>query len=236
MKQKTKATSIPQPTFATRDFSAIKNYILYFISIFKKKSANLEQMVQTNIAGKKRGGNMKKFIPLALLIIIIGGVITLAGRAVVASSKKTDTRQTVNGPRATFTLNKDFSFPITDSKGKEVTRLKYTIESAELRDEIIVKGARATAIKGRTFLILNIKIVNDYDKGLDVNARDYVRLVVNGNENELQAADIHNDPVSVQPISTKFTRIGFPINDTDKNPTLKVGEIKGEKQTISLNF
>jgi hypothetical protein len=106
---------------------------------------------------------------------------------------------------------------------------------AELRDEIIVKGKQATAIKGRTFLIVNLKITNDFDKTITINTRDYVRLTVNKNSEKL-APDIHNDPVEIQADSTKYTRVGFPIDDTDKDLTLTVGEINGPKQTIKLNL
>ncbi len=133
-------------------------------------------------------------------------------------------------------LNRQFTFPLLDSKGQEISKIKFSLETAELRDEIIVQGKRATAVKGRTFLILNFKINNDYNKSVQINTRDYVRLSVNGNDKELLAADIHNDPVEVQAISVKYTRLGFPINDSDKNLKLKVGEINGAKQDIDLKF
>ena len=107
---------------------------------------------------------------------------------------------------------------------------------AELRKEILIKGQKATAIKGRIFLIINLKIVNTLKQGINVNARDYMRLTVNGNSNELLAPDIHNDPVEVQAISTKHTRVGFAINDNEKNYVLQVGEIDGGKESIKLNL
>jgi hypothetical protein len=59
---------------------------------------------------------------------------------------------------------------------------------------------------------------------------------VNGNTSELLAPDIHNDPVEVQAISTKPTRVGFPINDTDKKLTLFIGEINGQKDKVELGL
>jgi len=229
------SVAISGPSYVVRNVSSITEPIKFFLSKFSSQSNESSSFTSTT---NKRKGNMKKYIPAALVIIALGGVIIFASRMIMATSKQTatDTRTDVPGPRASLPLNKEFSFPILDAKGKEVTRLKYAIQDAQLRDEIIVKGSRATAVKGRTFLILNIKIVNDYDKGIDISARDYVRLVVNGNESELLAADIHNDPVSVQPISTKMTRLGFPINDTDKDIVLKIGEIKGNKESIPLTF
>lgn len=234
MKKKISQTAtIQSQQYILRDFSSIINPVKLF---FKRMRANITDTNPLSSTTTKNKNKMKKIIPLALLVIIIGGVLILTGRAIVASGKKIDSRADISGPTATMTLNKEFSFPILDSKGKEVTRLKYTIQDAQLRNEIVVKGSRATAIQGRTFLILSIKIVNEYNKGIDINARDYIRLIVNGNENELLAADIHNDPVSVQPISTKVTRLGFPINDTDTNLVLKVGEIKGNKESVTLSF
>lgn len=131
-------------------------------------------------------------------------------------------------------IKKEFSFPIRDEKGKELSKMKYEVQKASIQDEILVKGQRARAVEGRVFLILDIKISNSFDQGLQINSKDYVRLIIDGNKEELIAADIHNDPVEVQAISTKTTRIGFPIDEADKNLEIQVGEINGKKETIKL--
>jgi len=103
-------------------------------------------------------------------------------------------------------------------------------------DEIVVKGQRATAIRGRTFLILTLKITNGYTRPIEIDTKDYVRLSVNGNRDEWLAPDIHNDPVLVQATSTKFTRVGFPVYDSDSDLLLRVGEIEGKKEFIELSI
>jgi len=177
----------------------------------------------------------KKYVPVLLLVVIVAGIIAIV-TGILPSKAATDARIVLRGPLATVSLNSEFSFPLKDADGKEVSRFKYIIETAELRDEIIVKGSRMVAIKGRVFLILTIKLTNDYSRALEINVRDYVRLVRAGNEQELLAADIHSDPVSIQAISTKYTRIGFPIYDTDRNVTLFIGEINGDKERVPLQF
>lgn len=137
--------------------------------------------------------------------------------------------------KARQVLNKELAVPLKDAKGKEIARIKYLIENAELQDSIIVKGQRARAVKGRTFLILNLKISNNHDQTIEINSRDYIRLFANSKKDAF-AADIHNDPVQVQAISSKQTRLGFPINDADKNLTLQIGEIKGKKETVKLDL
>lgn len=132
-------------------------------------------------------------------------------------------------------INKSFTFPVKDDRGDKIAEIQYTIESADLQDEIIIKGDRAKAVKGRTFFILNIKIENDSNKNMQINSRDYVRISLDGSK-ELLASEIHNDPVQVQAISTKYTRLGFPINAADKNIILHVGEIDGIKTKIPINF
>lgn len=142
----------------------------------------------------------------------------------------------IQGPLATETLNKEFTFPVSDSKGSAATNeISYVIQSAELRKEILLKGQPADAVKGRMFLVLNLKITNNQKHGIQIQTRDFVRLSVNGTS-DLLAPDIHNDPVEVQAISTQYTRLGFVINETDKNMVLQVGAIDGPKQKVPLNF
>jgi hypothetical protein len=183
-----------------------------------------------------------KYLPFIVVIAFVSLIAVFAVRNVMTSNNSssqsllaTDKRVDVDKPTAQQVLNKSFSYPLRDATGKEVSKLKYEIQNAELRDEIIVKGQRATSVKGRTFLILNLKITNSYDKSIQLNSKDYVRLVV-GSSPENLAADIHNDPVDVQAISTKYTRLGFPINDDEKSLTLQVGEISGKKETITLDL
>lgn len=185
-----------------------------------------------------------------ILLIIILAIITSSAillvksvksaknttlKAPVAESTAKDPRIDIQQPKSNFPINKDFSFPFKDESGKEAGKIIYRLENAELRDEIVVKGQRATAIYGRTFLILNIKLKNEGSKSVQINTRDFVRLSVNGSPDWL-APDIHNDPVEVLSISTKYTRLGFPINDSDKDLKLQVGEINGEKTTVNLSF
>lgn len=180
-----------------------------------------------------------KLILIGILILVIIGAIYWVGSIVSALNKPSGSsdRIEVAPPRSTQTINKEFSFSLKDQKGAEVSKLKFVIENAELRDEIIVKGQRATLPVNRVFLILNVKITNDFNKSVQINTRDYVRLIVNGNEKELLAPEVHNDPLEVQATSTKFTRMGFALNLSDKNLKLRIGEVdQKDKTTIDLHF
>lgn len=178
---------------------------------------------------------LNRYIGIFVVILLVILSFYLGGRFARSSITYQDGRPAPAVAKAKQILNKELAVPLKDSDGKEVTKIKYVIETVELQDSIIVKGQRANAVKGRTFLLLNLKITNDYSQGVEINSKDYIRLSVNG-KIELLAADIHNDPVKIQAISTKYTRIGFPINDSDKNLMLKVGEIKGQKETVKLNL
>lgn len=179
----------------------------------------------------------KRYFLFAILALIVIGILVVTGKALMSLNKPlSDTRVQIKSARATIDLNKNIQIPVLDGKGNVVTNIAYTIGTAEVRDEIIVKNRPMVAVKGRVFLILNIKLVNQYDKELEIKARDYVRLSVNGDESELLAPDIHNDPVRVQPISTKNTRVGFPIYETDRNIVLLVGPIEKEKEKIPISF
>ena len=222
-------------------------------------SGSFHNTSQNNsFAGAGAGMNSKKFqkffkespmLPLIVVaviifviaIIAIGSVIRKSTTGITPTSASTtngnNTQQvSVPKPVATETLNKNFAFPLKDSVGKVVSNIQYQIQSVEMDNQVIVKGEVATAIAGKTFLILNLQITNNYDKAIQLNTRDYIRLIVDGNASEKLAATIHNDPVDVEPISTTFTRIGFPITTNTKSLALEVGEIDGTKQTIPLTI
>jgi len=170
------------------------------------------------------------FIPGIIAALVLLSIIIFASTrssSEVVTIGEDNSRVSIAKPKAVQTLSKTYEFPLKDDAGKEVSKLKFVIENAELRDEVIVKGKRAISVEGRTFLIINAKITNSY--------RDYLRMTVN-NSSDKTAADIHNDPVEVLADSTKTTRLGFPINDEDKNITLLIGELTGKKETVKLDL
>lgn len=179
-------------------------------------------------------GRNAKILLIAIVIVLAAIVFfrTTSRGSVAGDSTRVDLQEA----RDTQELNKEIEFPIKDSKGVEQGKLKFTITTAEIRDELVVQGKRRGSVEGRTFLVLNLKVSNPFEKAVEVNTRNYVRLSVNGNENEWLAPDLHNDPVEVQAISTKLTRVAFPINESDKNFVLQIGEIQGEKQRQELDL
>lgn len=176
-----------------------------------------------------------KYIGGAVLLLLI--VLLIKSNIFNSDSQPTNIEKaSILGAKKTQNLNKEYSFPLQDSNNIEVGNIKYTIENIQLLGEIVIKGQRATAVEGKTFLIINLKLTNSLNQPIQINTRDYIRLVIDGKDKDLIAPDIHNDPVEIQPISTKFTRVGIPINEKFKKIQLKVGEINGDKSTLDVKF
>lgn len=171
------------------------------------------------------------------VVVVLLVLAFAAGRFIAPGSSFgiSDERASAPTPIATQELNNEFKFPLKDDKGKTVAQISYLVETANLQDAFIFQGKLAKAVKGRTFLIFDLKITNPYTKTIEINAKDYVRVRANGKEEQL-APEIHNDPIQIQANSTKYTRIGLPINDTDKDLTLLIGELTGKKETIKLDL
>ncbi|EKD62299.1 MAG: hypothetical protein ACD_52C00239G0003 [uncultured bacterium] len=175
----------------------------------------------------------KKILLVSFGIVIL--FLLLRSITFRSSGSASDNRGEVASAKASREIDREFMFSLKDEKGKEISKVKFLVENAELRDEIVVKGQKATSVKGRTFFIVNIKITNEHNSAIQINTRDYMRLSL-GDSNEWFAPDIHNDPVEVQAISTKPTRIGFPIDDVRSKFKVQVGEIKENKEVIELEF
>lgn len=190
-----------------------------------------------NYLHKFSGQKTKTYaIALVVILVVIFALVKFNPFQGSSSSASSNSKTAIKDPISTLTLNKEFKFPLKDEKSETVGEIKYIIESAEIRDEIIIKGKKAYAVDGKAFLVFNLKIVNDSNKNISMATKDYVRLIVNGNENEPLSPSIHNDPVVVDAISVKPTRIGFSIDKSDKDLKIKVGEIKGEKTTLDIKF
>src|SRR3990172_9747427 len=112
-------------------------------------SSRLERLRSKNVFDKKKLVSIGTAI-VGLLILILIGRALLGG----SSNDKVEIKKA----NAESDVNREFSFPLKNSDGEEVSSFKYTVEKAELRDEIVVKGQRASAIKGREFLIINLKL------------------------------------------------------------------------------
>lgn len=171
--------------------------------------------------------------------ILLVAVLILAAYVVgnrIATTDSTQIAKTfVDKPSSTKIINRDFLFPIKDDKGNEIAKFTYTIQSIQLQNEIILKGEKADAIAGKTFLITNLKINNPTNQTMQLNSRDFIRLSVDDSPERL-APEIHNDPVEIQPISTKYTRLAMPVNDTIKKVTLYIGEINGAKTPLTVTI
>lgn len=189
---------------------------------------------------KKRLLNKKTILIFLFLFASIVSILVLnLGKPTISQSQSSNFSQqlTIQPPITQTKISQEFVFPINNGSGEKIGQFKYIVDTVELRNQIIVKGNKLTAVKGRTFLIINLKIQNDMNKNIQINTRDYIRLIVNDNTKEKIAPDMHNDPIESQAISTKYTRIGFVVNENDKNLKLQIGEINNEnKKTIDLPF
>src|SRR6185437_12325355 len=118
------------------------------------------------------------YIPFVIVGAIVLIIATIVIRGFVNNHPKTNTlgastnnQVNVAKPLAQQTLNKNFDFPLKDATGKVVSKFNYEILSAEEDNQIIIKGQIATAVQGKTFLLLNLKITNNYDKDVQLNTR-----------------------------------------------------------------
>jgi hypothetical protein len=235
-------------TAITTATSRVKQSIQNIIILFSETASNFRSQTKKRVSfsslkfrnpfNKFSRKTSKKLLMLVIPALLIVVFITVAVQTFRQSQQSTVANAEDNntGILDATILDKPFSFPLTNESGKEIGNFSYEIQQAELRNEIIVKGQRAYAADGRVFLIINLQLKNGLKQGLQINSRDYVRLSVNGNKEELLAPEIHNDPVEVQAISTKFTRVGFAVNDKDQDFVLIVGEIDGDKQEIPVKF
>jgi hypothetical protein len=206
-------------------------------SSLNDKNTSFSASSGSKFKGSKFLSFNKLFMIGFIALVILGGFFWVRNftSGFGGNASKSNNAQ-VAGATKEQDINKPFSFSIKDEKGAEVSKLSFTVENSEVRDQIIIKGRRATAPSDKTFLVINLKIQNDFNKNIQISTRDYIRLLRNNNDKELLAPEVHNDPVDVQATSTKYTRVAFVVNKSDKDLKLRVGELDKEKTVIDLKL
>ncbi len=186
---------------------------------------------------KKRRRNPMGLV--VALVLVVGGVF---GGQYLLGRNKPAVQGAVTSPVSSrskvASIDKAFSFVAynKDKKLVDANKLAYVLTTAEKTDQIVIKGKRATAVPGRSFLIINLKLTNEQDEPLFMNTRNYIRVQPAGTEDKL-APEIHNDTVEIQADSTKVTRIGMPIDSNQNEFTIYVGDPEGkDRQEVQIKF
>lgn len=136
--------------------------------------------------------------------------------------------------KATTQVGRSFEFPAAKVGKKGEEEVTFTIVSAELKDEIRVKGAQRKADKGKLFLLLKLEIENETPDRLSLTSSDFVRLV--GEAEKKFAPDFHNATIIIDPLSVRKDLVSFIVEEKIKSFKFLVGELEEEKETVEVSF
>jgi hypothetical protein len=206
----TKSITISLPTIPTaallNSYKNLKQKIQKTFILFSEALSNTStitkrgrfQFISKLNPGLKR--NKKKMIkslfPIVLIVLLVAAGVYATRSFTQDSAKASESKKIVVADALKVkAINKTLTFPLIGDDKKEIGTFQFVVDSAEIRDEIVIQGQKANSVDGRTFLIVKMQFKNQLTQGLQINSRDYVRLSMNGNTNELLAPDIHNDPV-----------------------------------------
>lgn len=218
--------------FSTASSAIGKNEILTnnpssSVRIEDKKTPRTRPLLPSKI-GDIIGDNKTVILIVLVIIVAVVTILFISGNRPDQAVQRQFAQQSTN-------IGKSFAFPIRDSSGKETEQsLKMNLTTAEKTTQILIKGKPATAREGKLFLIVNLELDNPTKDQLSLSPVELIRLV--DSSGKKFAPDVHNDEVKVEPISIKRSRIGFVIDQTEKNFKLQVGEVQGEKQLLDLVF
>jgi hypothetical protein len=199
-------------------------------SSFSSSTAETANNSRLHMRKFKRFMKESKFLPFIIIGIIFLLILGYGLKKVLTTSAVSETTTTSNGrvelrkPISSQTLKKEISFPLKDPTGKQISTIKLVVQNVELRDQIIIQGKIANTTIGKNVLIANIELTNNFTKPVQINSRNYFRLMKN-KDGKLYDPKIHNDPVDVQPISTTNTRVGFTVDEKDHDFILRIGDV-----------
>lgn len=187
----------------------------------------------------KRQNRPKKILTLLLIFALLSVAAFGLSRIILSrqvSAQKQEKAQQPTFQKQTINLDKVFTFPGLDEKGRKRDDLELKITELEKTDQVVVQDKTYTAQNDKIFLIVNLEIKNDTAKNLNIFPGELVRLIIDEQEEKKFAPDLHNNYVLVSPDSTKVDRVGFVINQNFKSLKLQIGELEEKKEFIEIKF
>jgi len=198
-----------------------------------QKEKYLEK-AKSAVAFLKRRPKMTIGVGLGLLVII-AVLVFFPGISQNSAVKKVAGSQTDFTAEKQVSIGSRFEVPIRKEDGTETPdKLIMNLTTAESSKRILIQGKPATSRDGKTFILINFEVENSTSNQLTVRPVDFIRLT--DNENRTFAPDVHNNDVAVEPISIKKTRVGFVVDENQKEFKFLVGEINGEKKEVVVKL
>ncbi|OGD93958.1 hypothetical protein A3C33_04735 [Candidatus Curtissbacteria bacterium RIFCSPHIGHO2_02_FULL_42_58] len=204
-----------------------------FKSLNPFKNASVDKL--TSILKKATTLAKKRALLLVLVIAALSLFAIVRVKGTPQNPLTIAGSQTDFSPQTQISVNRKFEIPIRNAKGADTgDKLAVTLTTIDSSKKILIQGKPATARDTKAFLILNLEIENSITNQLTVRPVDFIRLV--DEQNRSFAPDVHNNEVTVEPVSIKKTRVGFVVDEEKKNFKFFFGEISGEKQTIEISI
>lgn len=114
------------------------------------------------------------------------------------------------------------------------SKITFSLISAEKTNQIYIKNKPVRTTPENAFLVLSLELKNDTSQRVWFYSSDFVRLVTN--DGKKFEADFKNPRFEIAPLSTKKDKLAYLVNGKENNFQIQIGEIAGEKETVSLNF
>jgi hypothetical protein len=199
----------------------VKDESIINTSVLVAKASTLRGFFKTLITSRKK--------------LLVGVVILLIGVFLVFGRSKPTTSVAPHSVKVQVAKSYDMSALTTQGK-VSTTKIKFSIDTVEKTDQVLVKDQVFTAKNNKMFLIVNLQLKNDATSALNILPGDLVRLSYGSSPDNKFAPDLHNNLVLVSAISTKTDRVGFVIPNDVRSFKIFVGELEGKKEEINVDF
>lgn len=177
--------------------------------------------------------NLQIVIAVLVLALLIGFFAFQNSRNSRTSGKTSAVTDNKVAPAlARVAVDKSWMFPIPAAI-KASGDVKFTITTAEKKDQLKVKNTGTKATSGKDYLLLRLEIDNPSTERIKFMSSDFIRLVAGDKK---YAPDFHNGVINLDPISTRKDLVAFSVGEETKKFIFQIGELSKDKETIEIEF
>jgi len=171
-------------------------------------------------------GSLLRRLRIPIFVVVLIAIVLLIG--VWAQSGIT------TKPQAEVNQNFSVQARTQDKIRVRDANLNVTLTNADIDSTLLVQGQRANAREGKTFLIVNMEVENQFEVPLYIFPVDLMRLV--REDGKKIAPSVHQGTVELRPVSLKKSNVGFVIDPDEKEFQIEVGDVSSEKQILEISF